>query len=199
MERLLSHIDTLFFFFEQPGQAHPKIQRERPYLLSFLCILGTCISMGLAQGLLFPYSLPRDWNGLLLWGTLVWGLHLFFWVFLTGWLHLFAEIAGGKGRAEDLFNLMALSELPWTLILPWVLTAQAFSSSPKFYAFLSLPLLAGWSLRLKARSLRQNYQLDWLHSWTVLGVPYLTCFLVFLSLGLLALLAAFLGMKRLIA
>lgn len=173
MQRLAQSLDFLTLFFEDPPAAASALELRSHSLLGAWVVLGASASLTLSQTLFWAPIAPAGPSALLLTLSIAALFQLLAWVLLTGILHLLAEAWGKEGRAKRLLSLLAPCQLPWALALPCAILLTVLEKNSWQVWFFLCGVLGIWSLALKARSLRLNYQLRSGQAWAILAIPYL--------------------------
>ena len=167
-------MELIFDFFEAPGQAAASLRQKKPLALGVLCLLMGALSFFIAADL--PGSatlLPFGWISLSLF--LLWELAAGF--AMVALIHLIAEMQGAQGSAVALFIFFGLADLVWALAVPAALLLTAVFPKTSAPLAATLLLLGLCNLSLKARSLKDNYQMHALRAWITLLLPYLAALL----------------------
>ncbi len=118
------------------------------------------------------------------------------WFCYSAMINLVAELLGGRGTGRGVFAAFGLAGLPLILIIPFQFLAYWYGSG--VFAVTALLMLAWlvlgiWSGVLLVIGIREVHMLSTGRSVTVLLIPFLALvlLLVFLVIGLVALLSAF--------
>jgi hypothetical protein len=121
-------------------------------------------------------------------------------VLFTGFLHLLAELSGGKGSAVALFVFLGLSDLAWTLAVPAALLLRlAGLAQSRFAVWLMVTAIGFLGITLRARGLRENYGLTPGLSWLLVCVPYALSVFLTMALVSLAVFGALASLIRLVS
>lgn len=182
------YFELLQDYVESPGHAGPTIRERAPFGLGLLGFLIGGLSLFLAQSLSRHFLLlPPGPVSLIL----ILGLRLTVGVLMTGFLHLLAELSGGRGSSVGLFAFLGLSDLVWALAIPIALVLRLVGASQSMFAIWLMLTVLGFScVALRAKGLRDNYGITAGLSWMLVCVPYVVSVMLTMALVSLAVFGA---------
>jgi len=93
------------------------------------------------------------------------------WLLLTAFIHLFAELTGGRGKIKSLMSILGISAIPYTLTLPLAIMVKSFGKPFIFIYLTALFVIFVWSCTLWLYGVKVNYNLTRVQATIVSFVP----------------------------
>ena len=167
-------MELVYDFFEDSAEAVAAVRSRRPLGLGVLGWLLGALSFFAVMAVSGRVS-PLPWGGLELAFCLLWELAT--GCALVAFVHLIADFQGRRGSASELFVLFGLADLAWALVVPAVFILTAVCPRAHWLLAASFLIVGYYNLSLKARCLRDAYQMSLGRAWVTLALPYLAAFL----------------------
>jgi len=168
-------MELIFDFFEDHFKAAVVVKTRRPLALGVLCFISGALSFFVALGVSGRLA-PLSFSGITFALFLLWELGS--GLALVALLHLIADFEGRPGSGAELFVLFGMADLIWALAVPAALIFMAFGPRAHWPLNAAFLLLGFYNLCLKARSLKDTYQLSLGRAWVTLVLPYVATVMV---------------------
>lgn len=162
-------LDAFYDFIEDPARSADAARRRPPLALGMAAYAAGAVGLFAAQGLAGKHALLGvSWPALAF--SCVWTLGA--GALFSAAVHLFAELAGGRGSALALFSLFGFARLGWALSLPGILILKAAFPASGWASGLLFAASGLWVIVLETRSVRLLYGFGRARAAAVVLAPY---------------------------